>query len=89
MALILRFSAVAALVLRAAAAALAAIPSQTPGGCGQPIFELPLPTKPPSLELAKRRLEKKDVTDVTNICTEWTIPGGSSKPERGDYEAIY
>jgi hypothetical protein len=32
-----------------------------------------LPTLAPELELVKRRLEKKD---VTNICTEWTIPGG-------------
>ncbi|PMD36596.1 hypothetical protein L207DRAFT_515113 [Hyaloscypha variabilis F] len=70
---------------KCAAAALGAIPSQTIGGCGEPIFAFPLPTEPPSLELAKRRLERKDITGVTNVCTEWTIPGGFGQPECGDY----
>jgi len=71
---VLRYSAVAALVSSAAGAQIGAMPSQTMGcGFGDPIFAMPLPTLAPELELVKRRLEKKD---VTNICTEWTIPGG-------------
>jgi ADP-ribose pyrophosphatase YjhB (NUDIX family) len=38
-----------------------------------------LPTEAPSLELVKRKLEKKG---VTNICTEWTIPGGWLQEKR-------
>jgi hypothetical protein len=87
MALILRYSAIAVLISTGAAAALGAIPSQTIGGCGEPIFAFPLPTEPPSLELAKRRLERKDITGVTNVCTEWTIPGG--RFARRKYEATY
>ncbi len=77
---ILRYSAVAALVSRAAGAVIGAMPSQTVGGgFGAPIFALPLPTEAPSLELVKRKLEKKG---VTNICTEWTIPGGWLQEKR-------
>lgn len=74
MASVLRFSAVAALVSTAAGAALGAMPSQTMGGFGEPIFAVPLPTEPPSLELVKRKLVKKD---LTNICTEWVGPSFS------------
>ncbi|KAE9379085.1 hypothetical protein N431DRAFT_450994 [Stipitochalara longipes BDJ] len=86
MALMLRYSVIAMTISSAAAAALGAIPSQTIGGFGEPIFALPLPTEPPSLELAKRRLERRGVMDMTNICTEWTIPGGFGQPECGNYE---
>jgi hypothetical protein len=83
MVLVLRFSTVAALMWTAAGAALGAMPSQTMGGCGEPIFAVPLPTEPPSFELVRRKLEKKD---LTNICTEWTIPGGYGQPECGNSE---
>ena len=86
MAKMLKYSVVPALAATAAGAALGAVPSQTISGVGEPFFALPLPTEPPSLELMKRRLEKKDVTDVTNICTEWTIPGGQY--ERKSCEAF-
>ena len=75
---LLRCSALAALASSAAGAVMGAIPSQTMGGFGEPIFALPLPTAAPEVELVKRRLEKKD---ATNICTEWTILGGYGQPE--------
>jgi hypothetical protein len=84
MASALRYSAIAALISSAAGVVIGAMPSQTmSGGFGEPIFALPLPTEAPSLELVKRRLQKKD---VTNICTEWTIPGGwYKKGSHGNY----
>ena len=79
MASVLRYSAVATLLSTAAAAVLGAIPSQTVGGFGEPIYALPLPTEAPSLDLVKKRLEKKD---LINTCTEWTIPGGTLLREK-------
>ena len=75
---LLSCTAVAGLASSAAGAVIGAIPSQTMGGFGEPIFALPLPTAAPEVELVKRRLEKKD---ATNICTEWTIPRGYGQPE--------
>jgi hypothetical protein len=69
---LMEYSVVAALAATTTRAVLGAMPSQTMGGIGERLFALPLPTEPPSLELANRRVEKKDVTDVTNIFTEWT-----------------
>lgn len=69
---ILGFAAVAAFISSATASAVAALPSQTvPSGHGQPLS--PKPTEAPEFELVRRNLERKD---VTNTCTEWTIPGG-------------
>ena len=81
MALVLKFSAFGTLISYTAGAVIGAIPSETLGGFGLPLFELPLPTEPPSLELVKKRLEKKS---VSNICTEWTIPGDLGQPECGN-----
>jgi hypothetical protein len=84
MASALRYSVVAALVSSAAGAVIGAMHSQAMGGgFGDPVFAMPLPTQAPEIELLKRRLEKKD---VTNICTEWTIPGGGH--ERQCYRSV-
>lgn len=73
MASFLRYAAVAALVSSVAGFAIGAMPSQTIGlGFGEPMQPLQ-PTDAPSLELVKRNLEKKA---LTNTCTEWTILGG-------------
>lgn len=69
---LLQCSIVGALVGSAAARTFGAVPSQTVGGYGQPIFEA-IPTEAPSMELMKRKLEKKA---LTNVCEEWTILGG-------------
>jgi len=45
-------------------------PTQTVGGYGVPFLQEP--TEAPSMELVRRKLEKKA---LTNTCTEWTIPG--------------
>jgi hypothetical protein len=77
MASFLRIALVAVLVSSAMGFALGAMPSQTAGpetlvqGMGQPAF--PAPTDAPSLELVRARMQKRA---VTNVCTEWTIPGG-------------
>jgi hypothetical protein len=71
MASLLRYAAVSAFISAAAGFAIGAMPSQTLGiGFGAP---MPQPTEGPSLELVKRQLQKKA---VTNTCTEWTILGG-------------
>lgn len=51
--------------------ALGAMPSQTVGGTGAAYS--PAPTEAPSMELMKKKLAKKA---LTNVCTEWTIEGG-------------
>jgi hypothetical protein len=72
MALFLRYAAVSAFFSAAAGFAIGAMPSQTIGiGFGEPMPQQP--TEAPSLELVKRKLEKKA---LTNTCTEWTILGG-------------
>ncbi len=77
MASFLRVAPVAVLISSAMGFAVGAMPSQTaePGvfvqGMGQPVF--PAPTDAPSLELVKARMQKRA---LTNVCTEWTIPGG-------------
>jgi hypothetical protein len=71
MASFLRYVAVSAFFSAAAGFAVGAMPSQTIG-FGEPMQPLQ-PTDAPSLELAKRKLEKKA---LTNTCTEWTILGG-------------
>jgi hypothetical protein len=71
MATILRNSALAAMVSAVSGYALGDMPSQTIG-IGIPILEI-LPTKAPSLELVKKSLAKKA---VTNTCSEWTINDG-------------
>jgi hypothetical protein len=74
MASILRYSAVAAMATLAFAHG--ELPSQTIG-IGQPLFEL-MPTKAPSLDLIKRSLGKRA---LTNTCSEWTIlDGGGFTP---------
>jgi hypothetical protein len=73
MALFLRYAAVSAFFSAAAGFAIGAMPSQTIGiGFGEPMQPV-RPTEAPSLELVKRKLEKKA---LTNTCTEWTILGG-------------
>ena len=73
MASVLRYSALAAVVVTAVSAfAPRDIPTQTVG-YGLPFHQVS-PTEAPSMELVKKQLEKKA---VTNICTEWTIEGGS------------
>jgi hypothetical protein len=69
-------SAVAALVSSVAGNSFGSIPSQTVGH-GLPIFEA-MATEAPSLELVKRKLEKKS---LTNVCSEWTILGGNGQPQ--------
>jgi hypothetical protein len=75
---LLRFAAVAALISLVTGTGLEdVIPTRTAGpsgGYGTPFSE---PTKGPSLELVKMRFEKRS---VTNLCTEWTIPGGFGQP---------
>ncbi len=66
-----RLAAGGALISSTAAWAIGAIPSQTIGGYGEPFFAAP--TEAPEYELVKVKLAKKS---VTNVCTEWTIPGG-------------
>ncbi|KUJ21094.1 uncharacterized protein LY89DRAFT_681709 [Mollisia scopiformis] len=78
---IFRYTAGAALLSSATASVIGAIPSQTVGGFGQPFFVEPTPA--PEYELVKVKLAKKD---VTNICTEWTIPGGFGQPECANSE---
>jgi hypothetical protein len=51
--------------------ALGAMPSETVGAVGE--FLAPAPTEAPSMELMKAKLAKKS---LTNVCSEWTIPGG-------------
>lgn len=60
----------------ATASAIGALPSQTIGGFGAPLFAEP--TEAPKHELVRAKLAKKD---VTNVCSEWTIPGGYGQPE--------
>lgn len=78
---ILRLSAATALVSTAAASGIGAIASQTIAGFGAPLFAEP--TKAPEYELVKAKLAKKA---VTNVCSEWTIPGGRL-PSR--FEAVF
>lgn len=78
MASILRYSAMSALVSSVTGFAVGVIPSQTVGGgFGQPFFDIQ-PTSAPSVELVKKQLAKKA---LTNVCTEWTIPGGYGQPQ--------
>lgn len=71
MASVLRFSALAAVVSAVSGYALGEMPSQTIG-IGMAITDI-IPTNAPSLELVKRSLKKKA---VTNTCSEWTISEG-------------
>ncbi|KAM3070312.1 hypothetical protein ACMFMG_010144 [Clarireedia jacksonii] len=64
---------------------LGEVPTQTLG-LGEPFTGLqPLPTAAPRLELVKKRLglERKA---LTNVCSEWTIPGGFGQPECSNSE---
>jgi hypothetical protein len=72
MASALRYSAFTVLVTAVAAFAPRVISTQTIG-YGQ-LFHQVAPTEAPSIELVKKQLEKKA---VTNICTEWTLEGGT------------
>ncbi|KAE8451179.1 hypothetical protein EG329_004343 [Mollisiaceae sp. DMI_Dod_QoI] len=76
-----RLAAGGALISSTAAWAIGAIPSQTIGGYGEPFFAAP--TEAPEYELVKVKLAKKS---VTNVCTEWTIPGGFGQPECANSE---
>jgi hypothetical protein len=51
--------------------ALGAMPLETAAELGASFS--PAPTQAPSIELVKKKLAKKA---LTNVCTEWTIPGG-------------
>ena len=71
MAALLRYSTLAAFISAVTGYAIGEIPTQTVG-YGSPFMQEP--TEAPSMELVKRNLGKRA---VTNTCTEWTIPGGS------------
>lgn len=49
---------------------LGSMPSQTMG-VGFPLMEI-MPTSPPSLELARKQVAKRS---LTNTCSEWTVLG--------------
>ncbi|KAI9646075.1 hypothetical protein NHQ30_005514 [Ciborinia camelliae] len=66
--------------------ALGEMPSQTLG-YGE-VLQMPSPTLAPELELVRRRLDwgfgvakEKNKRGATNVCTEWTIPGGFGQPQ--------
>lgn len=61
--------------------AIGAMPSQTLGGFGM-VFS-PEPTEAPSMELVKAKMAKRS---LTNVCTEWTIPGGYGQPQCSNSE---
>jgi hypothetical protein len=70
----LRYSALATAVSTVTGFAITEFPTQTVGGgggFGAPY--LPEVTEAPQRDLVKARLEKKA---ITNVCSEWTIPGG-------------
>ena len=69
----IRFSALAAMVACVYGHRLGEMPSQTIG-MGSPLFEL-IPTPAPEMELVKRNLKKRA---ITNICSEWTLDGSGS-----------
>ncbi|KAG0651865.1 hypothetical protein D0Z07_1291 [Hyphodiscus hymeniophilus] len=71
---LLQYSALSAFISSVAGFAIGEIPTQTIG-YGAPFMHEP--TEAPSMELVKRSLERRD---VTNTCTEWTIPGGFGQP---------
>lgn len=71
MASVIRFSALAAMISAVSGYALGEMPSQTIG-MGLDIVHI-LPTAAPELELVKRNLKKKA---LTNTCSEWTISDG-------------
>ncbi|KAH7360741.1 hypothetical protein BKA65DRAFT_473876 [Rhexocercosporidium sp. MPI-PUGE-AT-0058] len=76
MASLLRYSAVAALASSVTGFAISAFPTQTVnGGFGQVFLQ---PTAAPSVELVKQKLKGRA---LTNVCTEWTIPGGYGQPQ--------
>jgi hypothetical protein len=79
---VLRFLALAAVVSVVSGYALGEMPSQTIG-MGLPITHI-LPTDAPSLELVKRGLKKKA---VTNACSEWTISDGIGSSSKNDCKA--
>lgn len=61
--------------------ALGEMPSQTLG-FGE-VLQMPSPTLAPDIELVRRRLDwgfgmgkEIDQRGATNVCIEWTIPGG-------------
>lgn len=58
--------------------ALGAMPLETVGSIGAAFS--PAPTQAPSMELVKKKLAKKA---LTNVCTEWTIEGGQLLVVRG------
>ncbi|TAQ85686.1 hypothetical protein B7494_g5998 [Chlorociboria aeruginascens] len=60
--------------------AIGEMPSQTVG-YGQPFFQQPTPA--PSRDLVKARFARRD---LTNTCTEWTIPGGFGQPQCSNSE---
>jgi hypothetical protein len=47
------------------------MPAMTVGGYG--VALAPAPTEAPRRELVKAKIKKRD---ITNLCNEWTIPGG-------------
>ncbi|KAH6719796.1 hypothetical protein BKA61DRAFT_222488 [Leptodontidium sp. MPI-SDFR-AT-0119] len=76
MASVLRYTAVAALASSVTGFAIGAFPTQTiNGGFGQVFLQ---PTAAPSVELVKQKLKGRA---LTNVCTEWTIPGGYGQPQ--------
>ncbi|PVH86981.1 hypothetical protein DL98DRAFT_649817 [Cadophora sp. DSE1049] len=76
MASLLRYTAVAALASSVSGFAIGAIPTQTlAGGYGQAFLQ---PTAAPSVKLVKQKLKGRA---LTNVCTEWTIPGGYGQPQ--------
>lgn len=54
------------------------LPEQTVKGAGIPFS--PRPTEAPSRELVRAKLGKRA---ATNVCSEWTIPGGGGQPQCG------
>ncbi|KAK0124467.1 hypothetical protein ONS95_009419 [Cadophora gregata] len=76
MASLLRYTAIAALASSVSGFAIGAFPTQTlADGYGQVFLQ---PTAAPSVELVKQKLKQRA---LTNICTEWTIPGGFGQPQ--------
>lgn len=69
------YAAWAAMVSAACGYVLGEMPSQTIG-VGIPLLDI-LPTQAPSLELVKKQIEKRA---ITNTCSEWTILGGGGVP---------
>jgi hypothetical protein len=70
MASTIRYAALAAMVSAVYGYSIGEMPSQTIG-VGTPFFEI-RPTEAPKIELVKKKLDKRA---LTNTCSEWTLDG--------------